>query len=205
MRALIALVRLCQAVFGNVPELDTGGCDEHVAQADARRDHYGLLANRAKRLKLAQARRALDQPPPAPHPSQPESVEAFWLRATRSRARHPSVPALSRRAHGDHRRAPFTACARAARATVRMKSYHRCCSCSPASSSRYAALCRAPHTCVDPPSSLSHSQFVDMKPLYTRGNANARLHSSAAKASEQPGTLVPSLQIPKHRALNPAL
>ena len=41
--------------------------------------HYGLLANRAKRLKLAQARSALDQPPP-PHPSQPESVEAFWLR-----------------------------------------------------------------------------------------------------------------------------
>jgi hypothetical protein len=42
--------------------------------------HYGLLANRAKRLKLAQARSALDLPPPAPHPSQPESVAAFWLR-----------------------------------------------------------------------------------------------------------------------------
>jgi hypothetical protein len=41
--------------------------------------HYGLLANRAKRLKLAQARSALDQPPP-PRPSQPESIEAFWLR-----------------------------------------------------------------------------------------------------------------------------
>lgn len=42
--------------------------------------HYGLLANRAKRLKLALARSALDQPPPAPTPPQPESVEAFWLR-----------------------------------------------------------------------------------------------------------------------------
>ena len=41
--------------------------------------HYGLLANRAKRLKLAQARSALDQPPP-PHPLQPESIEAFWRR-----------------------------------------------------------------------------------------------------------------------------
>lgn len=41
--------------------------------------HYGLLANRAKRLKLAQARSALDQPPP-PRPSQPESIEAFWRR-----------------------------------------------------------------------------------------------------------------------------
>jgi hypothetical protein len=42
--------------------------------------HYGLLANRAKRLKLAQARSALEQPPPPPPSSQPESVEAFWLR-----------------------------------------------------------------------------------------------------------------------------
>jgi hypothetical protein len=45
--------------------------------------HYGLLANRVKRLKLAQARSALDQPPPAPHPSPPESVEAFWLRVAK--------------------------------------------------------------------------------------------------------------------------
>ena len=42
--------------------------------------HYGLLANRAKRFKLAQVRNALDQPPPLTHPSQPEAVEAFWLR-----------------------------------------------------------------------------------------------------------------------------
>jgi hypothetical protein len=42
--------------------------------------HYGLLANRAKHVKLAQARTALDEPLPAPHPSPPESVEAFWLR-----------------------------------------------------------------------------------------------------------------------------
>ena len=43
--------------------------------------HYGLLANRNKRLKLAQARSALDQPPLAQAPPPPpESVEAFWLR-----------------------------------------------------------------------------------------------------------------------------
>lgn len=41
--------------------------------------HYGLLANRSKRAKLAAARAALDQSPPVP-PRQPESVEAFWLR-----------------------------------------------------------------------------------------------------------------------------
>ena len=41
--------------------------------------HYGLLANRAKRDKLAAARAALDHPPAA-QPRQPESVEAFWLR-----------------------------------------------------------------------------------------------------------------------------
>jgi hypothetical protein len=40
--------------------------------------HYGILANRAKREKLAQARRALDHPPP--QPPEPESVAAFWLR-----------------------------------------------------------------------------------------------------------------------------
>ena len=45
--------------------------------------HYGLLANRAKRLKLARTRSALDQPPPALHPSKPESVEAFWLRVAK--------------------------------------------------------------------------------------------------------------------------
>ena len=41
--------------------------------------HYGLLANRAKRDKLAAARAALDHPPAA-QLRQPESVEAFWLR-----------------------------------------------------------------------------------------------------------------------------
>jgi len=41
--------------------------------------HYGILANRAKREKLAAARTALDSPP-ASQPSEPESVEAFWLR-----------------------------------------------------------------------------------------------------------------------------
>ena len=45
--------------------------------------HYGLLANRAKKLKLALARSALDQPTPASHPSPPESVEAFWLRVAK--------------------------------------------------------------------------------------------------------------------------
>ncbi len=42
--------------------------------------HYGLLANRTKRLKLSQARQALDEAPPVPSSSPPESVEAFWLR-----------------------------------------------------------------------------------------------------------------------------
>jgi hypothetical protein len=41
--------------------------------------HYGILANRAKREKLAAARTALDHPSVA-QPQQPESVEAFWLR-----------------------------------------------------------------------------------------------------------------------------
>jgi hypothetical protein len=41
--------------------------------------HYGILANRAKREKLAHARAALDYQP-APQPPEPESVEAFWLR-----------------------------------------------------------------------------------------------------------------------------
>ncbi len=41
--------------------------------------HYGLIANRAKREKLAQARTALDRPRAA-EPQRPESLEAFWLR-----------------------------------------------------------------------------------------------------------------------------
>ena len=41
--------------------------------------HYGILANRAKREKLAQARTALDHPGVA-QPQPPESVAAFWLR-----------------------------------------------------------------------------------------------------------------------------
>jgi hypothetical protein len=41
--------------------------------------HYGLLAARAKGKKLAAARAALGQPPPAA-PAKTESVEAFWLR-----------------------------------------------------------------------------------------------------------------------------
>jgi hypothetical protein len=41
--------------------------------------HYGILANRAKREKLAQARKALDYQS-VPQPPEPESVEAFWLR-----------------------------------------------------------------------------------------------------------------------------
>jgi len=42
--------------------------------------HYGLLANRTKRLKLSQARQALDYAPPVPSPPPPESLAAFWLR-----------------------------------------------------------------------------------------------------------------------------
>jgi hypothetical protein len=41
--------------------------------------HYGIIANRAKATKLAQARTALDQPSMAP-PRPPESIAAFWLR-----------------------------------------------------------------------------------------------------------------------------
>ena len=42
--------------------------------------HYGLLGNRAKRHKLAQARAALNAPPPQSVCTPPESIEAFWLR-----------------------------------------------------------------------------------------------------------------------------
>jgi Putative transposase len=42
--------------------------------------HYGLLGNRAKRHKLAQARAALNVPRPEPVPTAPETIEAFWLR-----------------------------------------------------------------------------------------------------------------------------
>jgi len=41
--------------------------------------HYGILANRAKREKLAQARNALNHQL-ASQPPEPESAEAFWLR-----------------------------------------------------------------------------------------------------------------------------
>ena len=41
--------------------------------------HYGLIANRAKRGKLTQARAALDSSATAPTP-EPESVETFCLR-----------------------------------------------------------------------------------------------------------------------------
>jgi hypothetical protein len=41
--------------------------------------HFGILANRAKREKLAAARTALDHPSVA-EPRPAESVEAFWLR-----------------------------------------------------------------------------------------------------------------------------
>ena len=41
--------------------------------------HYGILANRAKREKLAHARAALDYQP-TPQPPEPESVATFWLR-----------------------------------------------------------------------------------------------------------------------------
>jgi hypothetical protein len=41
--------------------------------------HYGILANRAKHDKLAQARSVLDAPP-VPRAPATETVEAFWLR-----------------------------------------------------------------------------------------------------------------------------
>jgi len=42
--------------------------------------HYGLLANRSKRVLLAQARAALDTPAPEHESPPPESVRAFWKR-----------------------------------------------------------------------------------------------------------------------------
>jgi hypothetical protein len=42
--------------------------------------HYGLLGNRAKRHKLAQARAALNAPLPQSISSPSESIETFWLR-----------------------------------------------------------------------------------------------------------------------------
>ncbi|MEO8164109.1 MAG: IS91 family transposase [Betaproteobacteria bacterium] len=44
--------------------------------------HYGLIANRTKRAKLAAALAALDHAP-VPPPQPPESVEAFWLRVAK--------------------------------------------------------------------------------------------------------------------------
>ena len=42
--------------------------------------HYGLLGNRTKQQKLAQARAALLCSPPQPVPTTPETIEAYWLR-----------------------------------------------------------------------------------------------------------------------------
>lgn len=42
--------------------------------------HYGILANRAKQAKLAQARVTLDCTAPTPNKSAPESPQQFWLR-----------------------------------------------------------------------------------------------------------------------------
>jgi hypothetical protein len=42
--------------------------------------HYGLLGNRTKRHRLAQATTALSALPPARVPAAPETIEAFWLR-----------------------------------------------------------------------------------------------------------------------------
>ena len=42
--------------------------------------HYGLLGNRTKQHKLAQARAALNAPQPQVPPREPETLTAFWLR-----------------------------------------------------------------------------------------------------------------------------
>jgi|CXWL01.1.fsa_nt_gi hypothetical protein len=42
--------------------------------------HYGLLANRNKRARLADARTVLDAPVPVSARPQPESVAEFWQR-----------------------------------------------------------------------------------------------------------------------------
>ena len=58
--------------------------------------HYGLLANRAKGVKLAAARAAIDYQPLST-PAKAESVEAFWQRVA------PSVCVLQDRAHASGR------------------------------------------------------------------------------------------------------
>jgi len=64
--------------------------------------HYGLLANRSKRTRLAHARVALNAPLTSA-PATPETVEAFWLRIAQ-RDIH-QCPLLSRRPP-DHDRHP---------------------------------------------------------------------------------------------------
>jgi hypothetical protein len=74
--------------------------------------HYGLLGNRTKRHQLAQARAALNAPPPQCVPTAPESIETFWLRVAhldihqcphcRSGRLH-RIATLTPRAHGPPR------------------------------------------------------------------------------------------------------
>jgi len=50
--------------------------------------HYGLLANRNKRVLLAQARAALQAPALVQATAAPESVRAFWQRVARIDIEH---------------------------------------------------------------------------------------------------------------------
>ena len=74
--------------------------------------HYGLLGNRAKRHRLAQATTALSAPPPARLPAAPETIEAFWLRVAHldihrcphcTSGRFQPIATIMPRAHGPPR------------------------------------------------------------------------------------------------------
>ena len=71
--------------------------------------HYGLLGNRTKQRKLAQARAALNAPQYAAVPGAPETIEAFWQRIAHrdihqcphcARGRLLRIGTLAPRAHG---------------------------------------------------------------------------------------------------------
>ena len=158
--------------------------------------HYGLLANRAKRLKLAQARSALDQPP-APPPG--ISSLGRWLSATSIAARTVTPGAWCSSP-------PFTLdlhvprpCHLAHEFDSRPRRF------SPASSSRHAAPGCARSLRVDPPCALCHIHFVDIEAASHAPPTSCLRSAHSSHASRNPARIPTSLQIPKRRALNPAV
>ena len=128
-------------------------------------------------------RRRVELPPGGPTPITARIGRS--LLTTRSRARHPSVPALSRRAHGDHRLAPFTASASAARATVGMSPTHTAAATPlrrPLASPRLAA--RAAIALTLPAASVIVVSST-LKPAPRRNQAHARLLSTLSHPSQR--------------------